>query len=292
MTLSLIGLLDSDALATTLAEKTGWPKIPLDLHRFPDGEWRIRLLDQPTKNVVLACSLDHPNDKVVALVLLCGLLRDMGVEHITLVTPYLAYMRQDVAFNPGEGVSARYFAQLLSAHVDKLVTIDPHLHRIAALEEVYTIPCVTLHAAPLLGAWVRDHVKNVALIGPDGESEQWVSEVAGIASAPFAVMEKKRFGDRDVRIEVPDLSAWKGRTILLVDDMISTGRTLMVVAEQLRAQGFTDIRALCVHALHDSEAANRMQAAGINAVLSCNTVVHASNAVDIAGFLLQGMGRG
>ena len=130
---------------------------------------------------------------------------------------------------------------------------------------------------------------TVALIGPDGESEQWVSEVAGIASAPYAIMEKKRFGDRDVSIEVPDLSAWKGRTILLVDDMISTGRTLIVVAEQLRAQGFTDIRALCVHALHDDDAAARMKEAGISAVLSCNTVVHPSNAVDIADFLLQGM---
>ncbi len=289
MTTSIIGLLDSDELATTLANSTGWHKIPLNLHRFPDGEWRIRLLDKPEKNVALVCSLDHPNDKIVALILVCGLLRDMGVEHITQITPYLAYMRQDVAFNPGEGVSARYFANLLSAHVDKLVTIDPHLHRIAELEEVYTIPCVTLHAAPLLGAWVRDHLPNVALIGPDGESEQWVSEVAGIASAPYAIMEKKRFGDRDVRIEVPDLSAWKGRTILLVDDMISTGRTLIVVAEQLRAQGFTDIRALCVHALHDDEAAARMKEAGINAVLSCNTVVHPSNAVDIADFLLQGM---
>jgi ribose-phosphate pyrophosphokinase len=289
MTTSIIGLLDSDELATTLANSTGWHKIPLNLHRFPDGEWRIRLLDKPQKNVALVCSLDHPNDKIVALILVCGLLRDMGVEHITLVTPYLAYMRQDVAFNPGEGVSARYFANLLSAHVDRLVTIDPHLHRIAELEEVYTIPCVTLHAAPLLGAWVRDHLPNVALIGPDGESEQWVSEVAGIASAPYAIMEKKRFGDRDVRIEVPDLSAWKGRTILLVDDMISTGRTLIVVAEQLRAQGFTDIRALCVHALHDDDAAARMKEAGISAVLSCNTVVHPSNAVDIAEFLLQGM---
>ena len=289
MTTSIIGLLDSDELATTLANSTGWHKIPLNLHRFPDGEWRIRLLDKPQKNVALVCSLDHPNDKIVALILVCGLLRDMGVEHITLITPYLAYMRQDVAFNPGEGVSARYFANLLSAHVDRLVTIDPHLHRIAELEEVYTIPCVTLHAAPLLGAWVRDHLPNVALIGPDGESEQWVSEVAGIASAPYAIMEKKRFGDRDVSIEVPDLSAWKGRTILLVDDMISTGRTLIVVAEQLRAQGFTDIRALCVHALHDDDAAARMKEAGISAVLSCNTVVHPSNAVDIADFLLQGM---
>lgn len=193
MTTSIIGLLDSDELATTLANSTGWHKIPLNLHRFPDGEWRIRLLDKPQKNVALVCSLDHPNDKIVALILVCGLLRDMGVEHITLVTPYLAYMRQDVAFNPGEGVSARYFANLLSAHVDRLVTIDPHLHRIAELEEVYTIPCVTLHAAPLLGAWVRDHLPNVALIGPDGESEQWVSEVAGIASAPYVIMEKKTF---------------------------------------------------------------------------------------------------
>lgn len=289
MTTSIIGLLDSDPLATTLAKKSGFEKIPLDLHRFPDGEWRIRLLGKPDENVVLVCSLDQPNDKTVALVLLCGLLRDMGVKHITLVTPYLAYMRQDVAFNPGEGVSARYFARLLSGLVDRLITIDPHLHRIAALEEVYSIPCVTLHAAPLLGEWVRDNLSGVALIGPDGESEQWVSEVAGIAAAPFAVMQKKRFGDRDVRIEVPDLSAWKGRTILLVDDMISTGRTLMVVAEQLRQQGFDDVRALCVHALHDDEAAAKMKTAGINSVLSCNTVVHASNAVDISDFLLQAM---
>jgi len=286
---SIIGLFDSDALATAMAEKTGAEKMALDLHRFPDGEWRVRLPGTPAQEVILVCSLNQPNDKAIALFLLCGLLRELGVKHITLVSPYLAYMRQDIAFHHGEGVSARYFAQLISGMVDRLVTIDPHLHRIPVLEAVYTIPCLTLHAAPLLGAWLRDHLPTAALIGPDAESAQWVAEVAGIAGLPFAVLTKERLGDREVRIAVPDISAWQDRPMVLVDDMISTGRTLMEVAVKLRAQGVADIRALCVHALHDEDAASQMNASGIGAVLSCNTVVHSSNAIDIADVIVSAL---
>lgn len=286
---TLIGLFDSDALATSIAKKTGMEKMALDLHRFPDGEWRVRLPGTPAQEVILVCSLHQPNEKTIALFLLCSLLREMGVTHITLIAPYLAYMRQDIAFHPGEGVSARYFARLISGMVDRLVTIDPHLHRIPALDNVYSIPCLTLHAAPVLGAWLREHLPTAALIGPDAESAQWVSEVAGSAGLPFTVLSKERLGDREVRIAVPAIASWQGRPVVLVDDMISTGRTLMAVATQLRAQGVANIRALCVHALHDEDAASRMVASGIGTVLSCNTVVHGSNAIDITDLLVSAM---
>ncbi|MCR5880146.1 hypothetical protein LRS04_18875 [Phenylobacterium sp. J367] len=146
-------------------------------------------------------------------------------------------MRQDKAFKAGEAVTSRAFARLLSGAFDRLITVDPHLHRFKALSDLYTIPCVTLHSADLLGAWIRSEAPNALVIGPDSESEQWASDVAAAADAPVVVLRKERFGDRDVRITFPDLTAFAGRQPVLIDDIASSGRTLTAAARELGLRG-------------------------------------------------------
>ncbi len=257
-----------------------------EIHAFPDGEIRVRVPESVYETAVVVCTLDHPSEKTLALTFICDVLRGMGVTRLWLVIPYLAYMRQDIAFHPGEGVSAASYARLLSRLADALVTIDPHLHRITRLEEVYSLPATTLHATDVLGDWLAGQLPGKALlIGPDRESEQWVTAVAARCHQPFRVLDKERLGDRQVVIRVPDLSAEGLETVVLVDDMVSTGHTLMKVAQQLQAQGIRDIRAVCVHALFDTGTADEMREAGIRELISCNTVFHDSNRMDVTPLL-------
>ena len=119
-----------------------------------------------------------------------GAARDLGASLIVLVAPYLAYMRQDKRFHTGEAITSRTFASMLSAAVDGLVTVDPHLHRYHALDEIYRVPTRVVASAPAIARWVRKNVANPLLIGPDTESEQWVAAVARDAGAPGIVLQK------------------------------------------------------------------------------------------------------
>ena len=249
-------------------------------HRFPDGESSLQVnVDIAGRHVAIVCTLDHPDDKLVALLFAAELARDLGAASVGLLAPYLAYMRQDMRFSPGESVTARYFARLISTNFDWLVTVDPHLHRISSLESVYTIPAVAVQAAPAIGAWIRQHVSRACLIGPDTESRQWVSEVARHANAPFRVLEKVRRGDRSVAVTMPDAAWMKQCVPVIVDDIASTAGTLIAVVRAIDAVGVKSPVCIVVHALFAGDAIAELNAAGAAQVVSCNTVVHATNAV-------------
>ncbi|WP_276370467.1 ribose-phosphate diphosphokinase [Chryseolinea sp. H1M3-3] len=207
----------------------------ITIRNFPDGESYVRVLtDVNGKEIIVVAALDRPDTKFLALVFLLRLLRDSGAKKITLVSPYLAYMRQDKQFQPGEAVTSTYFAAFLSACIDELITIDPHLHRRSSMAEIYAVPCHALHAAPLISEWIRASVPLPVLIGPDSESEQWVSIVAKNANAPYLVLEKQRYGDRSVSVSFPDVAPFRSHTPVLVDDIISTARTMIAAVKHLR----------------------------------------------------------
>ena len=141
-------------------------------------------------------------------------------------------MRQDKAFHPGEAISSRLFAQMISQAFDRLITVDPHLHRTNSLAEIYAIPAIALHAAPLLAAWIKNNVSRPFLIGPDAESRQWVKEIADACGAPNIVLRKKRSGDRKVRETMFELPA--GATPVIVDDIASSGTTILETIRLLK----------------------------------------------------------
>jgi len=173
----------------------------------------------------------------------------------------------------------------LSDIVDWLVTADPHLHRIDALPKIYSIPARSVHAAPLLARWIEDEVKLPLLIGPDRESAQWVSVVAEGAGAPFIVLEKQRHGDRDVEISVPDVARWRQHTPVLVDDIISTGRTMIQTLGHLNRAGMKPAVCAGVHAVFASGAYEGLSAAGASRIVTTNTIAHETNAIDVTDAL-------
>ncbi len=278
-----LALPENERLSATLAGQCGAETGAMDIRRFPDGESYVRI-DAPLtgKNVVFVCGLHKPDDKVLALLFAAATARDLGAERIGLVTPYLAYMRQDKRFKLGESISSLQFARLLCQYFDWLVTIDPHLHRWTSLAEIYPIPGAVLHTAPLLAAWIRANVTNPILIGPDSESQQWVSEVARESKAPHLVLEKTRHGDRDVVVSIPDPSKLQGRTPVLIDDIISTARTMIMAIQHLSRQHTPPPVCIGVHGVFAENAYSDLQAAGAERIVTTNTIPHASNAIDVS----------
>jgi len=278
----ILPLPGNEAFARRLAEAGGWEAGALETRRFPDGESYVRLLsDVAGRDVALVCTLAQPDEGFLRLVFAADAARDLGARSVTLVAPYLAYMRQDRRFRPGEAVTSFSFARLVSGSFDRLVTVDPHLHRHPALSALYTIPADTLHAAPLLADWIGAQVERPLLIGPDEESEQWVSAIADRIGAPHAVLRKTRHGDRRVEIDLPDLSAWRGHRPVLADDIASSGRTLIEAARKLSAQGFAPPVVAVVHGIFAGDAYAGL-APLCGRIVSTDSVPHESSAIDLA----------
>ncbi len=276
----------NEALGAKLADALGAENSLPEIRHFPDGETYARITaDVAVRDVLVVCSLDRPDAKFLPLIFLAATARDLGARSVGLICPYLAYMRQDMRFRPGEAVTSACFARALSAHLDWLVTMDPHLHRYRSLTEIYPISATAVHAGPAIAVWVRDNVPMPLIVGPDSESAQWVEAVAHTAGAPWIVLEKHRHGDRDVEISAPDMRPWRGRTPVLVDDIISTAHTLIETTRGLRAAGATEIIVAGVHGLFAGQAYDELSAAGVRKIVTCNTVAHPSNAIDITPLL-------
>jgi ribose-phosphate pyrophosphokinase len=262
----------------------------VEIRRFPDGESYVRVISEVAgRACVVVATLDRPDDKILPLSFLATTLRELGASSLTLVAPYLAYMRQDRRFQPGESVTSACFARFLSGWFDALVTVDPHLHRRTALEEIYAVPCKTLHAAHLIARWIKEGVEKPLLIGPDSESEQWVVDVARKADAPWLVLRKERMGDRDVRVSVPDVERWLDRTPILVDDIISTARTMIATVGHLLRAGLKSPVCIGVHAVFAGTAYDDLRAAGAGQIVTCNTIPHESNRIDVCSLLAESM---
>lgn len=283
-TLQLIALPGSESWADHLAERMHAPRCALEHRRFPDGEVYLRVLgDVQGCDIALVAQLPGPDPHIPSLLFLADALHDLGAARVGLVAPYLPYMRQDARFKPGEAITSSAFAKIISASFDWLVTVDPHLHRRASLDEIYTIPSEVVPSAPAIATWVQAKVKRPHLIGPDEESAQWVSKVAGFIGCPHTVLRKQRHGDREVVLTLPDLAALQGHTPVLVDDIISSAHTLAEAVRALLATGSAPPVCVGVHALFSGDGAALLQAAGAAQVVTCNTLAHASNGIDVSG---------
>lgn len=277
-------------LAAALADAGAFDTGRVDLRSFPDGESLVRLDgDMAGRDIVLLCTLRNPDPVFLPLVFAADAARDLGARSVTLVAPYLAYMRQDKRFQPGEAISSRSFARLVSSSFDRLVTVDPHLHRHASLAEIYTLPATTLHAAPLLADWLGREVRDPLVIGPDAESEQWVQAIAAEIGAPYTVLNKVRRGDRDVEIALPDITAWTDRQPVLVDDIASSGRTLMEAAAKIAGAGLRPPVVAVIHPLFAGDAYQRLKTL-TQRIVSSDSVPHESNAIGLAPLIARALG--
>ena len=283
----VLALPESEPLGRRVGDLAQIPLGVVESRRFPDRETYLRIDAQcEQKSIVLVCTLDRPDDKLLPLVFLADAARALGASRVGLVAPYLAYMRQDRRFQRGEAVTSRIFAGLLSRYVDWLVTIDPHLHRYRSLTQIYAVPNRIVHAASALAAWIATHVDRPVLVGPDEESEQWVKDVASRAGAPYVVLRKTRRGDRVVDVSVPDVGCHRTQTPVVVDDIVSSAQTMVETVKNLVAVGLRAPVCVGVHALFSENAEQALRDAGAAQIVTTTSVPHATNAIDIVPLLI------
>lgn len=280
----LFDISDNPDLANRICTKLGSESGQIESRHFPDGELYQRVLSDVTgKQAIIFADLYQPDPQLFGLLSLGHNLREIGASNTVLVTPYLPYMRQDIRFHEGESITSRHFAKHLSLAFDHLITVDPHLHRYHSLDQIYTLKGQALSAQRVIADYLRSLQREMILIGPDEESEQWVAAVASAADLPFQILLKERRGDLDVSVSAPELSAYKACQPVLVDDIISSGRTMLSTLDQLDAASMPKAMIIGVHGLFAANAYPLLKDRA--EVLTTNSVPHESNAIDLSDLL-------
>ena len=284
----VLALPESAVLARRVSELAGMPLGTVESRQFPDGETYLRLdAECHDKSVVLVCTLDRPNDKILPLIFLADAARALGATRVGLVAPYLAYLRQDRQFRAGEAVTSRTFARLVSGYTDWLVTVDPHLHRYDTLNDIYGVSTRVVHAASAMASWIAAHIDRPILVGPDAESAQWVTDVAQRLGAPSVVMRKERRGDRVVEVSAPDMEAYRRHTPVVVDDVVSSAQTMVETVKRLVGAGLRAPVCVAVHALFTDTAEQALRDAGAAQIVTSTSVPHSTNGIDVVPLMIE-----
>jgi len=270
--------------------------IPITSRKFPDGEKYIRISNDIKKeDIILLHSMAlNPDESIVEYLLIVDALRSMECNTITAIIPYIPYLRQDKRFNIGEPLSAKIIANLISLGIDRLITIDPHLHRFRDLSELFKIPSINLSAIPLLVEYYKKNfdISNSIIIGPDIESERLVKTAANILSLPYFIFEKQRISDKEVTIEgeIKELSL-KGKNAIIIDDIISTGGTVSKITSILLNNGMNKVDVLVSHCLLSEENYKKLKEIGLNELISTDTIPNPFSRVSIAPLISKIIGE-
>jgi ribose-phosphate pyrophosphokinase len=277
----VVGGKGAEGFAKMLARRLHLPYQPVKATFFPDGELKIRVPPEAKDNDVILVNSMHPDPGEVLMECLfsIGALRQMGISRLTVVIPYLGFMRQDKAFHPGEAVSNRIVAGLLD-HADRVITMDPHLHRIVSLKDIFKARTVTLTADNIIAKHISHNHPTSIIIGPDEESSQWAADIAKKAGVPFVILKKKRYNSEKVSIKLNETIPLKGRDVVLVDDIISTGHTMMEPIKQLKRKGVRSITCIGVHGIFAGTALKNLKKLGAK-VEATNTIANPVAVIDV-----------
>jgi ribose-phosphate pyrophosphokinase len=289
--LKIVGGSGSDALATKVALELRLNATRLETRRFPDGEKYLRVLeDVKGEDVVIIQSIHHaPDELLVEYLLLVDTLKDLGAKKVIGFIPYFAYARQDERFHAGEALSFKTVCKLLeSVGTDEVYTIDTHQHRVLKSTDVFSIPSHNLTAMPLLADYISKSgaLKKPLVIGPDTEAEQWAKIAADRLGTDYDIFEKKRLGDEHVEVRPRKASA-KDRDVLIVDDIISTGGTIVEALKILFSQGAKRIDVACTHPILASGALSKIYEAGAQTVIGTDTVPSPISYVSVAPLITE-----
>lgn len=254
----------------------------LQQRNFPDGESYLRV-DSGVKDrdCVIVADLAQPNEKAIPIIFLAETLYELGARSVGLVAPYLAYMRQDKRFKDGEAVTSHIFAKVISPHLNWMITIDPHLHRIHSLDEIYSMETRVLTASGNL-AQLLDAQPSSLLIGPDAESEQWVSEIAANSGNDFCIAHKTRLGDHNVKIHFPSFPDREIKHATIVDDVISSGTTIVHCAQLLKEIGVKEIACVATHGIFAEDTLQKIYHAGVVEVITSNSITNPASCIDVS----------
>lgn len=286
----VIGLFNSIEIARRIARRLGVPFSAAVTKYFPDGELYLRFTTpvKGAKVILVQSFYPHPSKAMLELIFAAYAAKEQGAKRVVGAIPYLGYMRQDKAFHRGEGISAHYMAKLLSKALDELVTIDPHLHRIHHMREVFTNRARAITANIVLAEYIGKHFKNEIIIGPDMESYQWAQRIAAKLHLHALVLKKKRYTARKVRIKIKTKVPIRGKNVVIVDDIISSGHTMIETVKEAKRLKARTITCIAVHGVLAEGALQKIRRAGAR-VITSNTITNPTAKIDVSPLLADAL---
>ena len=279
-------------LAKKIASKLKKPYSALEVIHFPDSEIKLKFkVNVKGKVVVLVQSFyKNINDCVIETLFAAETASDLGAKRVILVAPYFPYLRQDKRFNPGECISLRTIAKNIDEDFDKAIIIDPHLHREKTLEHIFRIKSKKVTANPLIIDYIKKKIKNPVIIGPDWESHKWAQRIAEEIGCEFAIMEKKRYSARKVKVSLHKKINIKNKNLIFIDDMISTGNTLLRAIKAMKKLGAKKVTCFAVHGILVENALQKLQKAGAT-VITTNTIPNKAAKIDVSRLIADNLSQ-
>jgi ribose-phosphate pyrophosphokinase len=273
----VIGGSSSRKLADDLAKELGTGLLQATSKRFPDGECYVRLETEEMDREVVIVQNSHPDDMLVELLFLQDAAARLGAERITNVIPYFGYARQDKLFNKGEAVSAEVMAEHIEMKANKVITVD--IHGAETLDWFNKAKGVDVHATSCIASFFSNSGIDLVLAPDEGAAER-AEGVAKILGCDWDHLVKTRLSGTEVKMAPKRLDV-KGRRVLIVDDIISTGGTIEAATKQLRSLGAKRVVAVCTHGLFMMGALERLRKCCDN-VLSTNTLENEVSEISVA----------
>lgn len=281
----ITSLNNSEKLAKSIAKNIKGTYSKTTIGSFPDGDLYLKFNAKLKGQKLVIVESFQPNSNQVLLNIIFAAknAKDLGAKKVVLVCPYLAFMRQDKRFNDGEAINAQIMSDLINnSGIDRIITIDPHLHRIKKMKDIFKIEAENLTANELIADFIGKKFKNEVVIGPDSESYQWADKISARLGVEDTVLAKTRSTSRKVSVKVKKEISIKGKNVIIVDDIISTGNTMIKALKEAKKRGAKTVTAIGVHGLFVENAYVKMQKAGFDNIYTVNTIEHKSNKIDIS----------
>ena len=264
------------------AEKFGKTVVEVEIKTFPDGEKYVRVLGDGEEALVIQSTFNPQNEHLIELLLLGDALNEKGFRHLKAVVPYLAYSRQDRVTKEGESISVRAIMKMIGLYYDELYVFD--LHNPKTLE-FFPGKAVNLSPAKAIAKYFKEKLGNGLVLAPDKGALERAKAVADILGLDFSYFEKKRISPTEVRMTPVDVDV-KGKNVLIVDDIISTGGTMIKATNILRNMGAGKIFVVATHGVFAEGAIERVGAA-VDELAVINTIPTPVSKISIVEDILR-----
>lgn len=282
----IIGCSKGTHLAQKVSRKLRYPYSELQVKKFPDGELKVRFTSNVHgKDVVLVQSFyGNVNDCIVEVIFAADTARDLGAKKVFLAAPYFPYLRQDKRFKSGQCISIEVMARLMSKYFNKVFIIDPHLHRETKLSHLFSIKAERLTANPYIADYIKKNIKNPLIVGPDWESYKWAGKVAEKIKCEHVILQKVRYTGRKVKVTLNKKVNVDNKNIVFVDDIISTGNTILESVKNLKKLGAKKFNCIAVHGIFVENALEKLRKANVK-VVTTNTIPNKVAKIDVSGLI-------
>lgn len=266
----------SKLLAGRFAKEADANLANVDIKRFPDKECYVRIMDDLDNENVVLIQNAYPDENIVEFFLLADAIREFKVKKLTAVIPYFGYARQDKKFNSGEPVSVRALIKRTQIGIDKIITVDIHDKNVL---KWFDISNINISGMPAIGEYLKKLNPDI-IIAPDDGALELAKNVADIIGCSYDYLDKKRIDDMHVEMTPKNLDV-KNKNVAIVDDIISTGGTIITATKNLKNQGAKSVYACCTHGLFASNALGKLQRV-CDKIVSTDTIENRASIVSIA----------